>query len=229
MVRAGRRTTCACARSTRSPGRGPNPLLALLNLPATLPSTGAWGVNVSSTTPLGVPTAKSWFVGLGVPADQSLQMSIYTAGAARANAGRLDWQIDAAGVVSQCGSASGFLWDIGVSVESATMVAGAVHGDANVCLDPDWGAGGMWPDVSDRAAPPVFIPGLLDGALLIAPQPFVQVTFGSTLFGGEAQILPPELGRGRLAGLQGPVWFQAIVTRLAVPLRMTNAVGVSLQ
>lgn len=209
--------------------------IVLLTPPGGEPHVCSWSVDVSLATPLAVPCSTSWFVGLALSAapswsgdGQSLHGAWYATGSVgdvpAAGAAQISWQIDSSSRVAQCSSAR--IWDIGVSTECPTLVLGNIHGTQRCKLSPAFGAGGLWPDNSERgdglamlirdsqaqiaivfiaAAPastPIPLPGIFDCApLLIGPSPLIQVAFFLPMFGGRAVFSPAYLGRGRLVGL----------------------------
>lgn len=222
-------------------GSGPDPsvdltkgAIVLLTPPGGAAHACSWSVDVSLTTPLAVPCRTSWFVGLAVATaanwssdGQSLHGAWYTSGetgeVVTSDAAQISWQIDARGTTGQCPSAR--TWNIGVATECPTLVAGNIHETRRCALSPAFGAGGLWPDNTQRgdglallirdsraqlaivfaaAAPApqeILLTGIFDCApLLIGPASLLQVASFVPMFSGRAVYSPAFLARGRLAG-----------------------------
>lgn len=261
-------------RVLHASGRGPDPsnatapippgALSLMTPPNGPPGTCSWGINVAFMTPVTVPCDRSLFAGLRLAAapiwtadGQSLQGAWLNGGGslfgdpAAPNAPEISWQVTAAGVAGQCGSAR--VWDFGLSVAGATLNLGNRHGDPICTVDPACGVGGLYPDGNGRgdglalcvrdaqaangtgvfsfiaATPnpaPLVLAGILDKSLWIGPSPFIQLSFGAaTINAGQVIETPGALARGKLAGFSGTLWFQSIVNNGMAPLHMTNAAG----
>jgi len=158
------------------------------------------------------------------------------------NAAEISWQLTAAGVVGQCGTKR--VWDLGLSVDGATLNLGNRHGDPICPVDPACGivgrGDGLALRVRDAGVPngtgvisfiattpapvPLVLVGILDKSLWIGPSPFIQFSFGATAINaGQAIETPGFLAPGTLTTFRGTLWFQSIVNNGAAPLHTTNA------
>ena len=267
-----RETYDVVIRVLHSLGRGPDPSnatapippgsLRLMTPPNGQPIICSWGISVTFATPVPVPCDRSIFAGLGLAAaplwtndGQSLQGAWRGGGGATfgdpaaPNAPEISWQVSAAGVAGQCGTAR--VWDYGLMVGGPSLNLGNRHGDPICPVDPACGIGGLYPDgngrgdglalcVRDATAPNgtgvfsfiaanpapigITLAGILDKSLWIGPSPFVQISFGGTRIGaGQAVETPVFLAPGSLTGFSGSLWFQSIVNNGTLPLHTTNA------
>jgi hypothetical protein len=201
-------------RPLAASGVGPDPTTALLDLPLSAPPV--WNVNLMFTTPVAVPCARSWFIGIAMPATprwpaDGLEMNAaaYYAGttgdAPRQGAAKLYWEIDANGNVAQ--PTPERVLQIGVYTECPVLnLANTLT--SNRCTYYNWllGAGGLWPSNSARS----------DGiGLWIRDTPTKSVVPGVVLMSA-APAKTPIAFPGVVAC--APLWLDPTVL-LATPVR----------